>query len=222
MEIIGLGYNCSIASTLRRLGLMREKNVFDNMATRSLEKLSLFLATQGSEKWFLPKNVEWFDHKSTEEWLGGLNIAKLSCHAIVDTKWDIMSGHDVSLKVNREEALQLFVDRKKSLMNNFFQLMKHPDKIIMVRSNLPETRLEEVILLHDVIADLREDRPFSVCVFQDAPFAEKNYGIQTLELYRTKAPSYRATYKTWNYPPEWRIAFQAFSMRHNLRSRILL
>ena len=221
MEIVGIGHNCSVVSTLKTLGLMsKEKFVFDNMGTKDLAKFSRFLMLKGTG-WFLRENVEWLDHKSTSEWLGGLNIAKFSCHAIVDNKWDIMSGHDVSIKLNKEDALQQLIGRKESLMERFFKLMKKQDKLLIIRSNNVETKLEEIIFLHDVISELRENRPFSLCVFQNVAFADKNYGIESLELYRTREPFYKKEQKKWVSYPEWKIAFATFAARHNLQIKLL-
>ena len=201
MRIIGIGHNCSIAVALRTAGWVHRNNVFDNMWTADLSGLVDLLECRGAG---------FFEEY---EMMGEHNKAS---HKILDVKFNIRSVHGVPLDLDKHDAIKHLMSKKKPLLKKFFLGLEGDGELMVLRTNANWTGLATIVRLHDVIKDIRQEKPFHLCVFQDAEFCEHDWGIDGLELYRAESPSYCWNQKAWNYPTSWQLAVKSLCVRHGL------
>ena len=200
MEIFSLGHNCSIAAMLRKAGLLKQINPFDNFATSNLRLFVNLFLSQGSG-FFATENIEWIGSHKTR-------------YKIRDNKNGIISIHGLPLYLDRDDALDLLVSTTQPRMERFFKVLREDDKVLLLRSNRKNTTLEETVYLYDTISEIRGGKEFSLCVFQDRPFADKEWGLKGLEFYRATSPTYESNH--WVYPEDWIVSVKCMCWKHGL------
>jgi hypothetical protein len=205
MDIISLGHNCSVAAMMSKAGLViTNKSAFGNMFSSDLKKFNDFIAANGSG-FFELKNIE-----RLNEW----EKVPVS-YTFRDNKTGIVSVHDCPLIMGKNEAIAHMLKKKKPLIEDFFEIIKNSEELLLIRSNVKTTELEESVRLHDVISDMRSGKKFSLCVFQNRPFADKEWGIESLEFYRSTTPSHETN--RWLYSDSWIFGVRSMCLKHGLQ-----
>lgn len=200
MQAIGLGKDCAVATTLIQLGIMRADSVFDNKLTKNLSKLTTLLENQASDL-FHPDHLlfrgPYVDPYTGEFW------------RIWDQKYEMLALHTVPYTVDRADAHAYLLDVERPTIESMFQRIKdcvHPH---IIRSNDPDTKLEESVRLYDTIKRLRENRPFHLSIIQDTDFADKRWGIKGFTMYRAIQPNWIESAYVWDTHASWNLAFQS-------------
>lgn len=183
-----------------QLGIMRVDSVFDNKMTRNLGKLTTLLENQASDL-FHPDHLlfrgPYVDRYTGEFW------------RIWDQKYEILALHTVPYNVDKANAHTYLLKIELPIIRAMFDRIKdcvHPH---IIRSNDPDTKLEESVRLYDTIQRLREGRPFHLSIIQDADFAEKRWGIKRFTMYRAVHPNWIESAYVWDTDASWNLAFQS-------------
>jgi len=171
-DIIGLGKNCFVAKVLSDLRIMKRRDELDDLATNNLGELATALS------------------KEFEGFFGSLDDLDFYGTCRSGTKWfvkdkisGIISAHHWRVGSDKDECYRKFI--KTHDMSKLVNRIKTAHRPLILRTNTPTTKLEEVMYLHDVIADLRQNRDFVLCVFQDAVWADNKWDdIPSLMTFR--------------------------------------
>lgn len=206
MEIVSLGYSCAIATILQRWNVMSSSNVFDDMLSKKLDGVVDLIENNG-EGLFQEENVQWQILKGYPGWWA------------YDKKYNLLSAHDVMLTVPKEDRLIHLHANKSQHVKDVLRLLKSPE-LLVLRNNHRKEKLEGTVRLYDAISDLRDGRPFELCVFQNAPLADKDWKIPGLEFYRTTNAHYDDGRGEWEADGSWDIALQSVLRKIKINNTI--
>jgi len=200
MKIISLGYSCAVALTLKKWGILSPANIFDNMITKRLDGVVDFIKCEGKD-FFLEENVQWQIMKGYKTiWA-------------YDIKHSFLSVHDVLLEsTNKLKDLHL---AKEKMKDRLFDILKAKN-LLIIRNNKIDEKLESIVHLYDTILKLREERPFYLCILQNASFAEKDWGLPGLEIYRSNCAHYEDDKGDWITDGSWNTALTSILSKLNI------
>jgi len=185
MNIVSLGHNCSIAAELKRLGVWNNKYAFDTMNSVCLEKVCDLLL--GGEDWFKDYSI---DSKPTrsKDW-------RIDC-----LRYKTISVHDVSFDLNKQEVITNLIDKKQKDLQELKNVIKNNrEHIILIRSNIKDTKKEEIVYLYETIIKLRGTN-FSLYVFQNKDYS---FDLKGLNYFKMKPPSWSNYEEIWQRDDNW-------------------
>tara|TARA_Y100000034_G_scaffold72508_1_gene87410 strand:- start:3026 stop:3721 length:696 start_codon:yes stop_codon:yes gene_type:complete len=188
-EIISLGKNCFTANLLRRMGIIKEKDILDGMATGSLRSLCELLENKFAN-FFLWDNLQFYGKSNN-----GRNWT------VFDTATTFRSGHDFRLSKPKEESYVKF--QKKIDPDMLYKRIAETENPIFLRINSAATSIEDTMRLHDVIVNLRNQERFTLLIFQDSEVS-KDWGLETLKMYRVPEPIYKGIVKLSDARYTWK------------------
>jgi len=187
-DIIGLGKNCFVASMLYRLGVLKPRDIFDDVGTQNLGSFAYQIETNFETFFVSVDNLDFYA-KSADgiRWF------------VRDKGSDMLAVKHFFVDHEKEVAFQNF--KKDHDPNLFMYRLKHSKSPLLLRTNDSNTTLEEVMYFREVVEKVRGNDDFVFCVFQDALWADRDWeDIPSLKTFRLKglfsAPAERYPDKT--------------------------
>jgi len=203
-HIISLGKNCQVATWFAKQGLMPWNDfLFNNMISRSIDGVIELL--RSDQHIFLSNNV--IDNGTT-------NYGR----TIIDTKFNIVSVHDISIETTLKEGYsKLFLDKNNHLasLRSTIRTADHP---LFVRTNFPHEKLEQIIQLYDIIKAARNNRPFELVIFQQNVLCNKKWNVPSLSLIYDHDWVWNEQWKFWEGDDKlWKEVFRGVDRPNIIR-----
>lgn len=196
-DIISLGKNCFVAGSLKELGVIdrKQKNLFDDIGSPDVGMLANALSRR-LDNFF--GNLDDLDFYGVCQ-LGVRNY-------VYDRKMGILSSHHWKVGQDPKICYEKFI--KDHDVKVFMKNLEISNNPLILRTNNSKTKLDEVVYLHNVIADIRKNYNFTLCVFQDSTWAEFDdwqsfLGLQNKSLMTFRTPVYTAPAETYPDIKPW-------------------
>lgn len=193
LQVMSLGHSCGVAKYLREWGLLSMDNMLSNMISRNLENVVKFIDHKGKDL-FSDVNTQWQERQGNSAWWA------------YDTKYDFLSVHDVSLKLNGKERIAELQKIKHEQSDVFFKSLA-ASNLLIVRNNRQKESLETIVQLYEAISKFRNGRSFTLCVLQNKEFPKLK--MPGLEIYKTEDAYFDMKLMTWIMGDSWKLAFKA-------------
>lgn len=178
-----------MANILKNLGILKPKDTFDDVATNDLGKFAESMKNRFHGFFSDLDDLDFY----------GLSPNKKRWF-VCDKKTGIISSHHWHVDQDKEECYKKFMNDHDP--DEFLYRLETAKSPLILRTNEPHTKLEEVMYLHDVIAEIRGNHDFLLCVLQNARWADKtdwrlhmNPDAKTLVTFRTHV--FRAPAETY-------------------------
>lgn len=171
-NIISFGHDCQIGRELERHGHTLNKAVSD-IGTSSLAGLIHILETDFVD-FFAPDSL--------------FIIGKIGTQmAFQDTRNRMICGIPIkTMTPDEHPTVQIarYVTNKRKNFDELFHILKTENYVQILRSNINEESLEDIVRLRDLVFEFRNGLDFDMYVFQDTKFMNDNWGVPNLHTFQ--------------------------------------
>jgi hypothetical protein len=182
-EFITLGHDCQISEYLQNKGLKKAFLLTDGLWVKRIGGIIRIINTEGRE-FFNLENLVITNKCNMRGFM-----------TVEDMVTNITSGHDFAGTMSFEESYKNFTEMKNDETKKFFMdRLKNQDNVQIIRTNKNKETLDDIVLLHDTIQSIREDKKFDLYVFQDDKFMSKNWGVENLHTFNREV---------WRWNNQW-------------------
>ncbi len=175
-NIISLGHDCQIAAELKRNG-HEVNNAISDMSSMTIGGVNHLLRS---------RFVDFFARDKLCI-LGNMTIASgkkvIGFNDSFNRLYSSIPINKIPVDKSIYECIDFWLVEKRSQIEELYGLLNNEPYVQILRSNINQEKLEEIVELRDTVAKIRNGLDFDLYVFQDSKFMNNIWGVPNLHTF---------------------------------------